>query len=62
MTAVHVHPVEDVIDHETATPECACVCGPIVFPQVDDDGNVRELIVHHSLCCEGEWIAGPDLT
>lgn len=64
MTTVHVHPVEDVIDHDIASVVPDCVCGPLVFPQAIDDGAVRELVIHHSLHIdlEREWIAGDDIT
>jgi len=57
--AVHVHPVEDAIEHDTTTPVADCVCGPLVFPYRDDDnGPALELVVHHALDCHGaEWIA-----
>lgn len=63
MPTVHVHPVEDAIEHDIVAPSPDCVCGPLVFPQADDDGTVRELVIHHSLHIdlEGEWIAGDDI-
>jgi hypothetical protein len=44
--AVHVHPVDDLIDH-ILTDECPC--GPERRPVKRDDGSVGWLTVHHSL-------------
>lgn len=45
----HVHPLDDLIEHDTATEEPDCVCGPTVRPEKQDDGSIGYLIVHHSL-------------
>jgi hypothetical protein len=47
MTAVHVVPVDDLIDH--ATDGSDCPCGPRVEAVPDDDGAMGWLHVHHSL-------------
>jgi len=46
---LHVRPVGDLIEHDTATSEPDCPCGPTVRPEKRDDGSVGWLIVHHSL-------------
>lgn len=46
---LHVYPVDDLIVHDTATSEAACVCGPEERPVKRDDGSVGWLLVHHSL-------------
>lgn len=47
MTAVHVYPVGDLIDHELEGDDCPC--GPETIPVKCDDGPVGWEIVHHSL-------------
>lgn len=47
--ALHVVPVDDLIDHDSSTDEPDCICGPEVEPVERDDGSIRWLIVHHSL-------------
>ena len=49
MAVLHVVPVGDSIDHDTATSEPDCVCGPRTQPTESDDGSVNWLLVHHSL-------------
>ena len=50
MTAVHVVPVEDIVDHITDGSDC--VCGPD-FEYVDPETGVSypsgPLVIHHSL-------------
>jgi hypothetical protein len=46
MKAVHVHPVDDLIEHEL-TDECPC--GPESRREVLEDGSDGWLVVHHSL-------------
>lgn len=45
MSAVHVVPVNDLIEH----PDNDCPCGPDVEPVFREDGSNGWLIVHHSL-------------
>ena len=45
MSAVHVIPVADLIDHEDN--DCACI--PTTEPVHRADGSVGWLITHHSL-------------
>lgn len=44
--AVHVEPVNDLIEHEDSD---KCVCGPDVEAVFRDDGSNGWLISHHSL-------------
>lgn len=46
---LHVSPVGDVIEHDRASDEPDCLCGPDVLPVKRDDGSMGWLIVHHSL-------------
>ena len=46
MTAWHVEPVNDLIDHEDSDD---CVCGPRVEPVPRDDGSMGWLVTHASL-------------
>ncbi|MEU0787571.1 hypothetical protein ABZ341_39275 [Streptomyces sp. NPDC006173] len=47
MTAMHVEPIDDLIEHDTSgTP---CVCGPTERPVKRDDGSVGWVVVHNSL-------------
>lgn len=46
MTALHVVPVGDLVDH-VLTGDCPC--GPSDKPVERDDGSVGWLAVHHSL-------------
>ena len=46
MTALHVVPVGDLIEH-VLTGDCPC--GPADKPVERDDGSVGWLVVHHSL-------------
>lgn len=45
----HVYPLADAAEHDTASDEATCVCGPDTQPVVRGDGTVNWLIVHHSL-------------
>lgn len=47
MTTLHVHPVGDLMEHDTDSEDCTC--GPTTEPVVRDDGSIGWLIVHHSL-------------
>lgn len=46
---LHVAPVDDLIQHDRASDEPDCPCGPDVMPVKRDDGSMGWLIVHHSL-------------
>lgn len=48
MSAYHVIPVNDLIEHDT-NGEQDCVCGPDTEPVEREDGSMGWLIVHHSL-------------
>ena len=48
LSTLHVHPMNDVIEHDTSADD-ACVCGPEPRPVKREDGSVGWLIVHHSL-------------
>ncbi|MET9222331.1 hypothetical protein ABZX65_26695 [Streptomyces sp. NPDC003300] len=45
----HVHPVNDLIAHDTSTDDADCPCGPTVRPVERPDGSMGWLIVHASL-------------
>lgn len=47
VTTLHVHPVGDVVEHDTNGD--GCVCGPATEPVFRKDGSTGWLIVHHSL-------------
>lgn len=47
MDAVHVYPLNDLIEHETCGDGCVCV--PAAEPVKRDNGSVGWLLVHHSL-------------
>jgi hypothetical protein len=47
VTTIHVHPIGDLIRHDTDGQDCAC--GPRTEPVARDDGTTGWLIVHHSL-------------
>ncbi|MEU4051235.1 hypothetical protein AB0F09_18810 [Streptomyces olivaceus] len=49
MTALHVTPVGDQVDHDTSTADGDCVCGPEARPVTQADGLIGWLLVHHSL-------------
>lgn len=49
MTAFHVVPVDDLIEHDSSTDEADCPCGPTTQPVPRDDGSMGWLIVHASL-------------
>ena len=44
---VHVHPVSDLIEHETDGGDC--MCGPTTEPVERDDGSIGYVIMHHAL-------------
>jgi hypothetical protein len=44
---VHVVPVEDLLEHDTAGD--GCPCGPTAYPVARDDGSVGWVLSHHSL-------------
>lgn len=46
MTAEHVIPIGDLIDHDT---DEDCACGPTAEPVERVDGSVGWLMIHHSL-------------
>lgn len=46
MKAVHVHPLDDLIEHHLTDD---CPCGPESRREVLEDGSDGWLIVHHSL-------------
>lgn len=46
---LHVHPLDDLVAHDTSTTEPDCVCGPETRPVERDDGSIGWLLVHHSL-------------
>jgi hypothetical protein len=43
----HVHPVNDLIEHDTVSDDC--VCGPGMRPVRQNDGSITWVITHHSL-------------
>ncbi len=47
MSAIHVYPAGDLIEHDTDSSDCAC--GPTTEPVPRDDGSMGWLITHHSL-------------
>ncbi|MCM8552332.1 hypothetical protein [Streptomyces sp. STCH 565 A] len=49
MTALHVTPIGDQVDHDTSSADADCVCGPEARPVTQADGAVGWLLVHHSL-------------
>lgn len=44
---IHVHPVADLIEHDTESDDC--VCGPGMRPVRRDDGSIQWVITHYSL-------------
>lgn len=46
---LHVHPVDDLVGHDTATEDADCACGPTIRPVERDDGSMGWLIVHNAL-------------
>ena len=44
---IHVYPLADLIEHDTAGDDC--VCGPESIPVERDDGSFGWVISHHSL-------------
>lgn len=47
MPAVHVLPIDDLIEHEDEGLDC--VCGPELELVVADDGTFGSLVIHNSL-------------
>jgi hypothetical protein len=47
VSAVHVYPTADVVEHNTDSEDC--ICGPDVEAVFRDDGTNGWLITHHSL-------------
>ena len=47
MSTVHVYPLNDIIEHDTESDDCAC--GPTVEPVEHDNGSMGWLLTHHSL-------------
>lgn len=54
--AVHLIPVDDLIEHDTSGNPC--VCGPDALPGYYDDGTVAYHVIHHSL--DGREHSEPD--
>ena len=47
---LHVHPENDLIEHDTSTSEADCPCGPETRREVREDGtDAGWIIVHHAL-------------
>lgn len=46
---LHVWPMDNLVEHDTATAEADCLCGPRTKPVERADGSIGWLIVHHSL-------------
>lgn len=44
---IHTHPIGDLIEHDTASDDCAC--GPTIEAVKRDDGSAGWHILHHSL-------------
>lgn len=55
MTAVHIYPVDDLIEHDTEGDDC--VCGVQVEAVFTIDGSANWLISHNSL--DGRELAAP---
>ena len=47
MSTVHVVPVGDLVEHDTAGGEC--ICGPSAEAVFREDGSAGWLMTHHSL-------------
>lgn len=43
----HVSPIDDLIEHDTESPDC--ICGPRVTPIELEDGSIGWLYSHHAL-------------
>ena len=43
----HVFPVNDLVEHDTESDDCAC--GPETRPVERSDGGIEWLIIHNSL-------------
>lgn len=48
MSAIHVAPLNDLVEHDSSTDEPVCVCGPTI-ERVEGTQGDGWLIVHHSL-------------
>ena len=48
MSVYHVHPLDDLVSHDTSSGG-DCVCVPTAEPVMRDDGSAGWLMVHHSL-------------
>ena len=46
-SAVHVYPVDDLVEHELVGDNC--ICGPQPVVVKCDDGSIEWVIAHHSL-------------
>lgn len=44
---VHVHPTDDLIEHDLDDTDC--VCGPETRPAQRDDGAIGWIVIHHAL-------------
>lgn len=44
---IHVYPLNDLVEHDTASDDCVCV--PDQIPVERDDGSVGWIVSHHSL-------------
>jgi hypothetical protein len=47
MDRVHVTPIDDLIEHDLESEDCAC--GPATRPVKREDGSMGWVVVHHSL-------------
>lgn len=56
MSAVHVYPNNDVLEHDTDTDEC--LCGPTVESVPAGEGSFGWLVTHHSM--DGREFDEPD--
>ena len=49
MSTLHVVPVDDLVEHESATDQPDCACGPTPTLVQHDSEPDHWLIVHHAL-------------
>lgn len=57
MAAMHVLPVNDLIEHDNSG-AIECPCGPTTEPVPRPDGSFGWLVTHHSL--DGRELSEPD--
>lgn len=51
LVTVHVHPVNDVVEHDVETEGDECLCGPTIefIDPETGEAHAEALVIHHSL-------------